>query len=489
MAPMGQFVTIAAHPTRRRSSEIKIADNGTQDFYDGPDAAVAFISLPQTPHFWLVNGRIPQSLLATPVAHCPVIPELAAFPFAENLVAADVEIRDGYITAIAPPQTGPKTVPETVPQVDMQQGLIWPCFVDIHTHLDKGQSWNRVPNPDGTFASALDVVQGDAEKYWDREDLYRRMDFSLHCSYAHGTQALRTHFDAFGSMAATALEVIHTLRQEWSGRLNLQAASLVSLDYYLTPAGTALADQVAAAGAILGGVAYTNPDLIAQVDRVFALAAERGLDLDFHVDESLNPEDQCLRAVAQAKLRHGFAGRVVCDHCCSLSVQSPEVMGETLKWVREAQIGIISLPLCNLYLQDRQPNRMPRYRGVTVLHELKQWGIPVAIASDNCRDPFYAYGDLDGLEVFTQATRIGQLDRPIADWARTVTSTPADLMGLPQAGRIGLGQSADLVLFKARTFNELLSRPQADRVVIRQGRSIDTTLPDYRELDDLVGIA
>jgi cytosine deaminase len=125
---------------------------------------------------------------------------------------------------------------------------------------------------------------------------------------------------------------------------------------------------------------------------------------------------------------------------------------------------------------------------VTILHELKQQGIPVALASDNCRDPFFAYGDHDGLEVLTHSVRIGHLDRPMEDWARTVTWTPAALMGLSDAGRLGIGQPADLVIFKARTFNELFSRPQSDRLVLRQGRAIEMALPDYAELDALLGV-
>jgi cytosine deaminase len=444
---------------------------------------VAFTSLPNAAHYWLVNGRIPQSLLTPTTPHRVPIPALAAAPLSEELVAADVEIRDGQIQAIAPPGTAPANAP----QADLRQGLIWPCFIDLHTHLDKGQIWHRQPNPDGTFDGALNAAIADASR-WNPEDLYRRMDFSLRCSYVHGTRALRTHFDAFGPQATTTLEVLNTLRREWAGRIDIQAVCLVSLDYYLTPDGEDLADQVAAAGAILGGVAYTHPELIPQLDRTFALAAERGLSVDLHVDESLDPADQCLRQVAEAKIRHQFTQSVICGHCCSLSVQSPEVMTETLNRVKAADIAIVSLPLCNLYLQDRQPQHTPRYRGVTVLHELRAAGIPVAIASDNCRDPFYAYGDLDGLEVFTQSARIGHLDRPYGTWTQTITTTPADLMGLPTAGRIGPGLPADLVLFKARTFNELLSRPQSDRGVVRQGQAVTEPLPDYAELDDLVGI-
>jgi cytosine deaminase len=440
-----------------------------------------FVTPPSAGAFWLRNARIPQCCLDESTSHRTLIEALAAAPFLENLVAADLHIEAGKITAIAP--VGSAIVEQ--PSVDLAQGLVLPCFVDLHTHLDKGHIWPRQGNPDGTFDQALAAVIADAQ-YWHRDELYQRMEFSLRCAYAYGTQAVRTHFDAFGGMADTALDVLTALRSAWRDHLTLQAVSLVSLDYYLTEDGDRLAQLVANHQGILGGVAYPNPDLTAQIERLFALAIEYDLALDLHVDESLDPTSQVLRAIAEAKLRHGFANSVVCGHCCSLSVQSDADVAATLKLVKAANIGIVSLPMCNLFLQDRQPGRTPRYRGVTLLHELKAAGIPVAIASDNTRDPFYAYGDLDGLEVLTQSVRIAHLDRPIADWSLAITRTPADLMGLSTAGRIGIGHPADLVLVKARSFNELFSRPQSDRVVLRQGQAIDTTLPDYAELDSLL---
>ena len=118
---------------------------------------------------------------------------------------------------------------------------------------------------------------------------------------------------------------------------------------------------------------------------------------------------------AQAAVRHQFSGRIICGHCCSLSVQTEAAVLETVEAVKAANISVVSLPMCNLYLQDRRQGRTPRYRGVTILRELEAAGVQCAIASDNCRDPFFAYGDHDGLEVFTQSARIGHLDHPIGD--------------------------------------------------------------------------
>lgn len=439
----------------------------------------AFTTVPDTANYWLTNGRIPLCFLGDDLPPLTPIPSLQAFPHQEELVDVDVEVKGGTIAHILP--TGITNF-DHKPVVNLEQGLIWPCLVDMHTHLDKGHIWPRCPNPDGTFGGALKTVRQDHDN-WTADELYQRMEFGLKCSYAHGTQAIRTHLDSFGPLGETNFKVFDELRRQWSDRLTLQAVCLVSLDYFLTPAGAPLAQIVADFGGILGGVATMNQDLEAQLDQVFMLAKRHGTDLDFHTDESLDPQDMTLRYVAEAALRHDFQGAITCGHCCSLSVQSPEVVKETLTRVKAANIGIVSLPMCNLYLQDRQPGCTPRQRGVTLLHELHHQAIPVALASDNCRDPFYAYGDHDGLDVFKQSVRIGHLDRPFGHWPSSLTNQPAQLMGLENPATLAPGMPANLMCFKARTFNELIARAQCDRIVIRQGRPIDTTLPDYQELD------
>jgi cytosine deaminase len=145
--------------------------------------------------------------------------------------------------------------------------------------------------------------------------------------------------------------------------------------------------------------------------------------------------------------------------------------------------------MCNMYLQGRTPGITPRWRGVTLVHELHAAGVAVSFASDNCRDPFYAYGDYDMVEVHREAVRIAQLDHPHGAWAGSVSAVPARSLGLVGTGRIAVGATADLLLFRARGMTELLARPQSDRVVLRAGRVLKAELPDFRRLDPTVSPA
>jgi cytosine deaminase len=402
----------------------------------------------------------------------------------EGLLLADIDIADGAIAAIAPPGAT-NARPSTV---DLDRGMVLPCFADVHTHLDKGHIWPRRPNPDGTFIGALNAVLADREANWNASDVSARIDFALRCAYAHGTAAIRTHIDSRPGQTAISWPVFAQMRERWAGRIALEASPLFGIDLAADDEHMAeVTEAVARFGHVMGAVTYMGPTLRPGLDRLFRLAMDRDWDLDFHVDETMDSGAHSLRVIADMAIDLKFQGRILVGHCCSLSVQGEDEAARTLDRVAKAGISVVSLPMCNMYLQDRVAGRTPRRRGVTLLHEMKARGIDVMVASDNTRDPFYAYGDLDCLEVLREATRILHFDHPHGDWINAITGTPAAFMGSDVL--LKPGAAADLVLFGARNWNELLSRPQSDRRVMRSGAIIGATVPDYRELDALAGVA
>ncbi len=367
--------------------------------------------------------------------------------------------------------------------MDLDGGMVFPGFVDLHTHLDKGHIWPRARNENGTHLAAATNVKADREKNWSAEDVAARADFSLRCAYAHGTVAIRTHLDSLGAQLDITWPVFRQLREEWAGRITLQGVSLMPLEAYGTDFVERMADVVAEAGGRLGGSGALQPEAERYIARLFDLAVDRDLDIDLHVDESGDPNARTLGMIAREAIRRNYQGRVTCGHCCSLTIQDPEFAKETIALVAAAGITVVSLPMVNLYLQGRKPGT-PTWRGITLVHELRAAGVRVVMASDNTRDPFYGFGDLDLVEVMREAVRIGHLDLPVGDWPAAFTALPADVMGLKR-GRLTVGDGADLVLFRARNYSELLSRPQSDRAVVRGGRALDVSVPDYRELDVL----
>jgi len=418
---------------------------------------------------WLRNASVPSAMMGR---------------HGGGLERIDMGIADGRIAAISPHTDGPGR--------DLDGGLVLPALVDIHTHLDKGHIWPRRPNPEGTWDGALNAVMADSTRRWSAADVRRRMEFSLRAAFAHGTAAIRTHLDSVPPQHDISWDLFAEVRDEWRGRIELQAVSLVHADCILDTAQfDAVSAKVKEVGGLLGAATAAEPNAR---DAMFALvdkAGQLGLDIDVHVDETTNPAAHSLEHLADAVIETGFTGRVLAGHCCVLTVQDEATQNRTIEKVARAGIAIVSLPMCNLYLMDRAPagHATPIRRGVTLLHEFRAAGVPVAIASDNTRDPFYAYGDLDAVEVLREGARIIHFDHPQDEawtWARTIAGDAAKIADFNCTAEIVVGAPADLILFRARNWTELLARPQSDRVVMRNGLSIDTTLPDYRELDDLM---
>lgn len=432
-----------------------------------------FAAIPDADRYVLANATLP----------AVTVDGFEGSDVGEGLMLADIVVSAGKIEALRPAGS----VAE-LPAFDLDQGQAWPCFIDMHTHLDKGHIWARRENPTGSFADALAAVDADRDANWTTEDVRARMEFALRCAYAHGTKLIRTHIDCVPPQFPASWPAFAAARDAWAGRVDLQAVALSPIELFLDETVRArLAETLLEYGGAIGGFTYMTPGLETALDYLFAMASENGFDIDLHVDETADPNARSLKAIAEAAIRTDYQGQVTVGHCCSLARQEESEADRTMDLVAEAGLAVVSLPMCNLYLQDRHPGRTPRWRGVTLLKEMEERGIRVAVASDNTRDPFYAYGDLDAVEVFREAVRILHLDHPLDAAARVVTVNPAAILRRPDVGRIRVGDPADLVLFRARSWSEFLSRPQSDRIVLRQGKAIDRTLPDYRELDSLFG--
>ena len=238
----------------------------------------AFIDIPDRNRFRLQNATVPACLTDD-------LPPGAAID-ADGLTQLDFAIENGRISAMVP--SGGNT--DDVPATDLDSSMVWPCFVDLHTHIDKGHIWPRRRNPDGTRAGALSSTGEDRDANWNADDLRARMNFSLDSAWSHGTVALRTHIDSTAPQHKITWPVVSEIRDSWAGRIELQAVCLEPIRGYADKGfGNEIADMMVEYGGILGAVLNVQDGTDALLDFVIGLAMDRGLELDFHVDEMNDP--------------------------------------------------------------------------------------------------------------------------------------------------------------------------------------------------------
>jgi len=339
-----------------------------------------------------------------------------------------------------------------------------PLPVDPHVHLDKTFLWPRArPAAPGLFP-AIEANLADRAG-WTPEDIRARAGRALAEADAAGMGALRSHVDWVEPGVPLAWDVLGEMAAD--ATVTLQRAPLVSIDLLGDPDhGPPIAAHVAATGdGVLGSFLYHHADYPAKLARIFRLAADYGLRLDFHVDEGLEPEAQGLDEIIRLTALHGMAGRVLCGHACSLSVRPVAEVARVLGAMAQAGAALCVLPATNLWIQDGAPGRTPRLRGLAPLHEARAAGVAVMFGADNVSDPFYPFGSYDPLETLRLACTAAHLDP--AAWLDAITTAPARALGLPPSA-IAPGAPADLLLVAGRDWHEALRRPAARRI-LRQG--------------------
>jgi len=372
----------------------------------------------------------------------------------------DITVEHGRIAAITPSQaTG--------------GGCVTPLLADVHVHLDKTFTIQRIAQNGDTkvecLFDAIDLMNTDRQN-WNAEDIRTRATRGLEAAFAQGVGAIRSHVDWTSPEVPTAWPVLNELRQEWKDRIDLQLAALVHGDLVLE-AGSDIATHVKADGGVFGAFFYRNADLAAKIEEMFRLAVENDLDLDFHVDEGLDVEADGFSLIVDASARHHMAGRVLCGHACSLSLRTVDELTRILDAAAQAGVALVSLPTTNLYLQDRIGGKSPRLRGVAPLKEARLAGVETMLGSDNVRDPFYPYGDYDPLAILRLAAPVCHLEPE--EWLDSITTLPARLIRSERVQALSAGGAANFIWHDAEDLNDLISRPQALRRVWRDGIASD----------------
>jgi cytosine/creatinine deaminase len=372
----------------------------------------------------------------------------------------DVRLRDGLVTDVT--AAGELDVTDPSATLELADWLLLTAPAEPHAHLDKALSFDLIGPPLGDLNSAVTAWRRYAATM-TRESILTRARTQALTMLANGITAVRTHVDVHPGFPARGAEALADLRDELEGLIDLEIVALAN-----PLASRADIEAALDAGVdMVGGAPHLAEDPDAEVRRLVAIAAELGLGVDLHTDENLDGPltlGHYARCVRDLRRDRQYSA----SHCVRLGTLPDDELTEIIDEVAASDIGVISLPITNLYLQGWQhPVLTPR--GLTALRPLLDRGVRVAAGADNVQDPFNPVGRSCAFETASLLVVAGHL-APAEAW-HLVSDGARDVMGLPSAGpRIGC--RADLLAVRARSLTEAIATAPADRLVIHKGRMV-----------------
>jgi cytosine deaminase len=379
----------------------------------------------------------------------------------------DIAIEHGRIAAL-----GPQLAVAGAREIDAGGDLVTPPFVDAHFHMDATLSYGlpRV-NQSGTLLEGI-ALWGELKPVLLQEAIIERAMQYCDWAVARGLLAIRSHVDICDDRLL-AVEALLEVRRRVAPYLDLQLVAFPQ-DGILRSATAFdnLRRAIAMGVDVVGGIPHFERTMAEGAQSVRLLcefAAERGLRVDMHCDESDDPMSRHIETLAFETHRLGMQGRVAGSHLTSMHSMDNYYVSKLLPLIREAGVAAIANPLINITLQGRH-DTYPKRRGMTRVPELLAAGVDVAFGHDCVMDPWYSLGSGDMLEVAHMGLHVAQMTGQAAmhQCFLAVTSTPARILGLEGYG-LEPGCHADLVLLDAGSTVEAIRLRAARRLVVRRG--------------------
>ena len=289
---------------------------------------------------------------------------------------------------------------ETQREIDATGRLVTPPFVDSHFHMDAALSLVGQPrrNESGTLLEGI-ALWGDLKPQQTVEQLKERALKLLSWSIAQGVLAIRTHVDICDS-DLTAVEALLDVREQMSPYVDLQLVAFPQDGYLRDPlAKENLARALDMGVDVVGGIPHFERTMAAgteSVQKLCELAAERGLMVDMHCDESDDPISRHVETLTAETVRLGMQGRVTGSHLTSMHSMDNYYVSKLLPLMAEAELNVVCNPLVSKILQGRH-DTYPKRRGLTRVKEMLEEGINVALGHDDILDPWYPLGTHDML--------------------------------------------------------------------------------------------
>ncbi len=355
-------------------------------------------------------------------------------------LTADIGIDHGRIAVIEP------NLAAEGEEIDVSGRLVTPGFIETHIHLDKSCILDRCKSEKGDLSEAIGEV-GKAKKEFTPEDVYDRAKRTLEKCILNGTTHMRTQLEVDPGIGLRGLEGILPLIDEYKWAIDIEIC-IFPQEGLLNNPGTdeLMVEALRSGGSVVGAAPYTDSDPHGQIDRIFEMARELGIDIDMHLDFGPDPSELDLDYVCELTDKFDYGGRVTIGHMTKLSAADPERFKEKARRMADAGVSVTVLPSTDLFLMGRHQDHSIM-RGVTAAHKLCHEGVNCSLSTNNVLNPFTPFGDCSLVRIanlYANICQVGTRD-DIVECYQMITNRSAKLMRLDDYG-LEVGKSADLVV-------------------------------------------
>src|SRR4051812_17128690 len=287
--------------------------------------------------------------------------------------AFDIAIAGGRIVDIA------SSVEADARSDDLGGRLVTPGFVDTHIHLDKSCILDRCKSDHGTLQEAIAQVAA-AKRAFTEDDVYARGRRTLEKAIVQGTTHMRTHVEVDPRIGLKSFEAIRRLKRDYAWAIDLEICVFPQEGLLNDPGTEELLVAACQAGAdLIGGCPYTDSDPHGQIARIFGIAREFDLDIDFHLDFDLDASRMDLDEVCRQAEAHRYGGRVAVGHVTKLSALPTDALDAMARRLASSGVAVTVLPATDLFLMGRDhDHNVPR--GVAPAHRLATHGVTCSLA-------------------------------------------------------------------------------------------------------------
>ncbi|WP_368228672.1 cytosine deaminase [Aeromonas sp. R10-1] len=383
----------------------------------------------------------------------------------------------GVIRAIEPMSTQLLSTRE----LDGEQGLVIPPFIEPHIHLDTTQtagepSWNL----SGTLFEGIERW-AERKALLTHEDVKQRAIQTLKWQIANGIQFVRTHVDV-SDPNLVALKAMLEVREEMKEWVELQIVAFPQEGILSYPNGMALLEEALKLGAdVIGAIPhfeFTREYGVESLHYVFDLAEKYQVLVDVHCDEIDDEQSRFIETLATLAYERGIGHRVTASHTTAMHSYNGAYASRLFRLLKMAGINFVANPLVNIHLQGRF-DTYPKRRGITRVKEMLEANINVCFGHDDVFDPWYPMGTANMLQVLHMGLHVCQIMgyEQINDSLKLISCHSARTLNVQDRYGIEVGKPANLLVLPAENGFDAVRRQVPVRYSIRHGRVIADTRP------------